>query len=381
MAAKEEKKEKNMTDNATNVKVLLLSEIAVPYDWNSRSKDSVLVEGAGDDGSEDGGTDGISLSIEARGQDTPVHVRLNPNKRDTKHPYELIAGFKRFEALTRLAKRGLANKNNHPIAAVPLWDATKPTILATVDDVTDTGARAVNLRENMARGNLTSADTCFALADYRKLRTEELGGKELTDVTIAAEMGTTQGYVSKLRRIEEACAKAPRGNEVLSHWRIMREPLGVDRMLLVIKVDAERLQEEFLNTIGKVKAADPNAPKDPNEWMKGTCEKAEAVGRYFGIAQYHSQMEKGEEILWGEIIGDMISIKKGASPEQIKEIGKSARAGFYAGLKEIPTEKAKAEAEKVAKLEKAAAAKDAAGDKKAAKDAAAKGNGQPQAAS
>ena len=384
-------KDTHMADTQDkNVKVLALHEIDAPYDWNSRSKDSILVEDtdpANNEG-EDGGTDGIMASIEARGQDTPVHVRVHPDaKRRTKTPYQLIAGFKRYEALTRLAKKALHNKTEHPIEVDPTWSASKPTIRATIDDVTETGAFAVNMRENMARGNLTAADTCLALRRYMLARTKELG-KEPTDTDVAKEMGCGQGYVSKLHRIYVGAAKCAggRGEEILSHWRLQRSPVSVKNMDILVKLDPDRMWEGFQELVdaakGKTAGKDPNATPDPNAWLKGVQEKAEVIGRHFGVVQYLEQISGGESIDWGTCAKSLVKgIKKDAGPEQLKEITKSFKVGFIAGLREVPDEAAAAAKEKADKTAAAMAKKDAASDKKDAKAADAKAgtNNQPAA--
>lgn len=353
------KKGANMSDSeGTQIVELPLSVIKVDLDWNSRNKLSVLQEGSSGTEDEETGkmtTDELGASIEARGQDTPVHVVPNPDKKDRKFTHVLIAGFKRYTAMHRLAERSLHNKNLNPIQVTPSWSAKNPTILAKVDNLTESDARMLNMRENTARANLTVPDTAFGIHNiYEALKKE---GKEIpSDTALAAGLGIGQSYVSKCRKILGAVMPIKQG-EILKNWREARKPLPLNDMLKVVsQATPDRIWEAYSEKVGARAAEDKDEPADPNAWMEKAKENAEKVGIMVGVLQSLDQIEGGNAIEWQAVISDLIPIKKGADVKQILEIGRTAQNGFLHGLKKLAEDKAD-EARKASEKEAAKIAK------------------------
>lgn len=350
-------------DNGTNVERIALYTIKSDLDWNSRNKLSVLQEGGSGDEGESGRmtTDELSASIEVRDQDTPVHVIANPDKKDAqKFPYILRAGFKRWEAMRRLAERSLHNNVRHPIKVNPSWDSKNPTILAKIDiGLSESDALLLNVRENTARANLTMPDTAWAIKRINESLAAE--GKSMTDTQLAADLGLSQGYLSKLHRVVDA-VKGIKGGEILKNWREARNPLPLKQMEAIVKQSTpERIWESYATAIGgaAAPAASGDADKDPNAWLAKAKDAASEVGVIIGVLESLGQIPKevAQEIDWETCISDLIKIKKGADVKEVVMIGRQAQAGYVYGLTKKVTEEAEeaqAKAEKVkAKLNKA----------------------------
>jgi ParB/RepB/Spo0J family partition protein len=188
-------------------KEIPLTQILVDHNWNSRGMR--WKEMAND---EDTKFEGLVASIRARGLDEPVVVRPNPDPKNTKQPYALVYGFRRFEAVSQIAAEDKLKE---------------PTILGVVRTLNENEARSLNIRENTVRNNLAVPDLAWAIF--------ELGKAGNTDLGIAGEIGKTQGYVSMLHRIMKGVAVS-----VLNHWRQSIVPLTVSNMLTVLGAASEK---------------------------------------------------------------------------------------------------------------------------------------------
>lgn len=364
-----------MTEENRVIEKILLREIKVDYDWNSRNKLSVLQEGGNEVDDESGKmtTDELSKSIEERGQDTPVHVILNPTKDKNeakKFPYILIAGFKRYTAMHRLAERANNNKIPNPIKTDPSWSSKNPTIDAHIQKLSESEARMLNMRENTARANLTVPDTAYGIYQiYQSLKAEN---KPLpSDSALAADLGLSQGYVSKIHRILDAIVTVKNG-EILKDWRTQRQPLSTDTMSQIAKqTTPDRVYEAYAAKVADKGADAKPAEKDENAWKERAKVQASDLGVTIGVLQSLGQIENGAKIDWASSITDLhhaVKIKKGADVKEIVEIARAAESGFIFGLSKLATEAAeeqKKEADKEAKkLEK----KNAKADEKAEKE-------------
>ena len=110
-----------------NVVRIPLSAVRVDHKWNARSggwrelPETATTEESDAEPGELSLSD-LAKSILLHGQDTAVFVRKNP--KGTKHEFDLIAGFRRFEALELNAKKG---------EVVPGWTSAKePTVIAVI---------------------------------------------------------------------------------------------------------------------------------------------------------------------------------------------------------------------------------------------------------
>ena len=116
--------------------VIPIAEIEVKHDWNSRS--GKLTVDSGDEECQE--FSDLMTSIQVKGQDTPVEVRLS-GKAET--PYQLVKGFRRTCAISALAEKD---------------GRVKPEVRAIVRDLDEVTAREENLLENVTRQNLTPPD-------------------------------------------------------------------------------------------------------------------------------------------------------------------------------------------------------------------------------
>lgn len=140
-------------------------DVVVNEDWNPRKE----YDGKGDGES----IDHLSKDMAKNGQLTPVIVRL-VDVDGVKVP-TLIAGFRRMRA-AKMA--GLA------------------TVKAVVVDVDgDSGARIVNLIENIQRKNLSPAELAIGLA--------ELANDGMSPALIAGRVGLSKSHCSNLIRIRK----------------------------------------------------------------------------------------------------------------------------------------------------------------------------------
>ena len=346
-----------------NVLKIPLSEILVDLDWNARGKASVLQEGKSAAESEETGkmtTDELSASIEAQGQDTPCHVIANPDKKDRKHPYMLIAGFKRYTAVHRLAERTLNNKEYNPIKTEPSWSSKNPTLLCKVDTYTSKSeARLMNLRENTARSTLTVPDMAYGVQDYIAELAAE-GKPKPTQAELGATLGIGQGYVSKLTTIIAAITPIS-GNKIGKDWRTSRNPVTLNDMLAVVKQSTpDRILEAYTTLVGKKGEPDKKPEADPNAWLDKAKKSAEDFAMGVGVLQASGQITGGESIEWVDCIDDLriaevVSYKKGADAKEVVQIGRAAQAGFAFGLTKVASAKAdeaKKAAEKIAEKAK-----------------------------
>lgn len=213
-----------MIDAPEAVKIPL-SSIVVDRSWNARfavkgkryepvpSKDEAWGEKG--EGTPMRSAAEFEASIEDRGQDTPIVVREIPGD-GKKRTFALVCGFRRFEAITAIAKRG---------GALPYadWNPNAPYIRAEVRALNATEARALNLRENVDREKLRPVDMAFGFLDLEKTAAAE--GRKITQTEMALMIGVSQGTVGLLLPIARALAPS-----VLNDWRESGSPVNVATM-------------------------------------------------------------------------------------------------------------------------------------------------------
>lgn len=183
-----------------SVLFLLLTEIHVDYAWNCRRESDVRANESNavqdeQSISQGEGLRGLKQTLSLRGQDTPVVVRKVERNRTlgghyTDKPYELVAGFRRYTAVSELPA----------VPGVPIG-----AIRAEVRELDPPSAVLLNARENTDRQNLSLPDLLRACA-----RLSALG---LTQEQIGHELSVTPYHVARLLRV----AKLP--DSVLRHWR------------------------------------------------------------------------------------------------------------------------------------------------------------------
>jgi ParB-like chromosome segregation protein Spo0J len=105
------------------------------------------------------------------------------------HGYVLRAGFTRLRCLDRVAKTPPGNLPPEGRAWVE-----KPTVWVSLHDADDFGADILNLRENVQRQALTTADLTVAVAALRRRHPDR------TTKSIADEIGCSDRHLSNLLR-------------------------------------------------------------------------------------------------------------------------------------------------------------------------------------
>jgi len=241
--------------------VLPLKSITAKSDWNGR------FAGGGDTPlwSQDSGGDeendwtAFKMSIQDRGQDTPVVVRPKGQR------FELVCGFRRFRAILELAEA----KGDK-----------EPTIKAVVREYDDLQARLANLRENTERQDFRPADLCWttkeALAEYRKKKVD------VTQVMLAADVGKSQSFVARLLAIADNLD--PR---ILDDWRVQARDISVNKVYELSKVPKvdQRKAWEAMKQAQASKTAEKKPPTDAEKLAKkveNLCNRAASFGMIIG---------------------------------------------------------------------------------------------------
>jgi hypothetical protein len=207
-----------------------LSEVYADYGWNARSKtdlERVIPADGGlagynpeTDGTGMGGFRGTKTEpglvelLVLQSQRTPCDARpfVRP-KNPHSYVYEICTGFRRHFALSLIAKHGLAHEDYHPILADPTWDAREPTILLLVKAQSDREAKERNIVENTGRDGFSTPDLAHAVAELKRLITEENRGREPTNDDVARRIARTGSHVGNLLRV----MRLP--ESITKHWR------------------------------------------------------------------------------------------------------------------------------------------------------------------
>jgi hypothetical protein len=255
------------------------------FDWNVRSKASVLaLDGPGDasdpqDGSRKGlgsfakeddekeglkkgqPVDGMVRMLADDGQKTPVD--LMPDPRREGH-FFVIDGATRFEA-KKLLDEHKVSVPNVPFGMIEAY--VYPHM--TEDDAEDWNlARATDHRD------LRTADLAFGIAR---------SGKRLSDSAIAAKLGVEQSYVSKLHRIVK---NAP---GIAKKWREENREIGHKAVAEVVKLPVDQRDAAWEQLLkAKRGAAATGGGEGEGEstddlWFDKAKEKATAMGTLLGL--------------------------------------------------------------------------------------------------
>ena len=265
--------------NENDIKAIKLDDIHADYDWNSRSKANVESQVSQSSESQEGtGLMGLVAGIIRDGQDDPIIVRQveggkSISGKATSKPFELIAGFRRFEAFSRIQHDEVLKGNrklegsDHLVKNVP-----NGCIRAVVKALTPAQARSLNLRENTNRSDVTTPDLVFGVRDMSftyKVSTPD----------IAADLGISSSYCTKLVKI------ATINRKILEHWRLGGEFEGVpsakavtvEDMSELANVTPDRQIEKYKELIvGRA------APKEDNQRIEACKKRAETLGTLLG---------------------------------------------------------------------------------------------------
>jgi len=287
------KKRKTIMAEVQKIQVLPLTEIVVDTSWNARSN---LEESSG--GPDEGtGLEGLQKSIALRGQDEPVVVRANPAGKGK--PFALVAGFRRFEAIRRIAEAG---------------GDKAPTILAVIKKLSEGEARELNVRENTVRDSLSGADLAFGIKGMLDAT------PTLTDLAIADTLGLSQGHVSTLHRIMVGVKP-----NILKHWRESPLKISVVEMNKLATIDKGEQQARYEElTRGK----ENPKPRGPGAWVSTAKDKAEGLGKLFGTLQRKDLITVDESLFQVEHVREVVSFKKDCTEKQVEAIAHAFEKGF-----------------------------------------------------
>lgn len=314
----------------TTTRVPLL-DILVDHNWNARSggwQAEKTPEGGGDELGPEGsrGFPGLIASIKEHGQDHACDVRPNPTK--SRHTYMLVTGFRRTEAIRRIAEEGVN---------APGIDPKNPAIKVNVRNLDESEARALNGRENIERNSLSPADTAWLVVELAKAG-KDATGKELTDTAIAAKIGKSQGYVSKLHRIMNNTKAS-----ILKSWREgAADPLTVDERVKLSEIDKDKQEDTFKKLIAE---ETKEGTKTTGGWMKKATAQAASIGTLLGHLEREGLIDMTKlnfgkhmkELLAGGIL--VVKGKEGATDNQWEKLGKAADEAYKAAYeKTAPAE-------------------------------------------
>lgn len=275
-----------------------LSDIQIDWDWNARSLASVIAQSTGDDGD---GIDAIVASLETRGQDTPVDVRANPDKK-SKKPYALVTGFRRCKALELIAAKAGRLEGD------PNWNPLEPSVKAfDHGEMAESAAREKNLAENTARANLKGADMVFGLS-----QAYGIDGKT-PNAVIGAKHSRSEGYVALCMRVAKIQPT------ILTEWRAAKVQLGMAQMDLISKLPPEK-QEEAYKSATATKTQDTSEAAGKKRAVAASKKRAGQIGALIGRwAGFGHDIHDPSFV---ETIGDMLKLPKG---EKLNSKGKPSK--------------------------------------------------------
>lgn len=297
------------------IQIVDLKDIQIDPNFNARSGAWVDDKGGGPEG-EDEGFPGMVQSINAQGQDYPADVILNPDKKDARR-FFLVTGFRRAEAVRRLHASS---------AVIPKLPAGKFKIV--VRDISVNEAHALNIRENAEREDLKGADLAWGI---NRMLTDGM-----TDTDVAAQLGKSQGYISRLHRIMKLPAK---------YTKAWREGTGLDgkgnKQLTVAQMhqltEAKPEDRDMTYTAFFTGGSGTGAnPRGKNAWEKGAQSKAANLGDLLGTLVRENLMPAKV----GESFGDFVAVveacvkmgkkDKGPTVTQTKKVAKACSEAFVA---------------------------------------------------
>jgi hypothetical protein len=286
----------------------------------------------------------LSYTLALEGQDNAVFVRPNPDaKMAAKFPYALIAGFGRVAALGLVAARGIANKDEHPIARQPQWSSQNPTVKAIIKHVTETEAILLNMRENTARNDLEGADLAFGVRQLLAAYALEKGGNERGGArTIALGLGKDERYIGRLIAINKAF-----DDKTLIHWRAATKSvpiLSMEKLATDEKMTPEQRLIEYDKLCGKQEPSGETKPKeksDPEDNLHAKAtENAKFLGRLVESGYAHVADNKWNVRGFMKELTSASACKKvcGEDEQKWADLNDAAKAGFEAGRKEVTAE-------------------------------------------
>lgn len=231
-----------------DIKHVPLSDIYVDEEWNNRSIQRTLSVTSLRPEDEGTGLDGLKVGIFHDGQDEPVILRSTKSsptagggfyKKDLKQPYALVAGFRRFTAISKLNEDANLVKLRADEKKSVVPNTMNGTIRAIVRNLTELEAIKLNLRENTQRDDMTPQDLVHGAFRLKFLH-------QMESIAIANTLGKHPTYINQLLRI----AGLPK--EILDHWRNGGEFRGVKSTKAVTVKDLDNLAKDIKEKEGQI---------------------------------------------------------------------------------------------------------------------------------
>lgn len=303
---------------AFEVTLLTLGSILVSDGWNSRSGHYDNADEKAGDPETGRGFGALVASIKENGVEDPVEVRPNPEKSTSKkHPYVLVAGYRRVKA-AKLA--GLTE------------------IPAIVKQMSEAQARLRNIRENTDREDLKGADLAWGVNEICKLEPSRADG------SIARDLGLSQSYVNKLRRIMQELPP-----KMTSAWRNGTVDITVSEMytlLAVAKKTPEKLDDSFKTLVSRREPPSAEDGSDGGEtadtkktqWLESLMARAFSLGRDIGVLTKigivdPSNIPHDPEKL-EKAITFVLGNKRKLTPSEARKVTKKIEVGMLQGHEE-----------------------------------------------
>lgn len=288
---------------------MALADIAADLKWNTRSSGYLTAPGEGPGDSR--GVLGLAESLEKDGQDTACVVRPNPAGKGP--AYALASGFRRYEAVSRLASEKKAVKG-----------LTVGHINVIVREMTEAEARALNVRENANRDDLSMPDLAWGMHAMSKAG--------LKQDQIAAELNKTQGYVSKLLRIMSEVKPA-----ITKHWRESAVPVTLLDMTAIAQTpESEQDAKYKALCAGEGKE---QKKRGPSAWVETARDRAEKAGHMLGTLERHGFIRVlTDKVDISSAINDVTKVKDTVTKKQEASIVKAFVKGYQTALGESDPE-------------------------------------------
>ena len=201
------------------IELVKMGDILFDAAWNCRSS----VEGSGEDDLGNGFA-GLKASIAANAESRKGLPWTGVDQPITIYPYnkgyKCISGHRRSEAVRQLC------------AEKRIDEVYMPCIIVESDDL---DARAMNLRENIHRKNISPADMCFALgAIYREY-------KGISAYRIAKMVGVDEARVRLMLKIFTKV-----NPNILAHWRANTAmPATVEAMRDIANLPSDEQEQAY----------------------------------------------------------------------------------------------------------------------------------------
>jgi hypothetical protein len=206
--------------------------------------------------------DDFVANMRQNGQLTAVIVRPTGK---TRKPYELVAGFRRYEALERIAKED--------------GNLAESTIKVEIrENLSNFEARKINAIENFGREDLSVADQVWtATQAFNEAVSEQK--QEPTDADMGSMLAISQAYAGRLLKVGRNVSP-----KLVDKWRTASvNPLSLEDMGKVADETDPKKQEELYNSLqAKLDKKKETATKGPGAWVDGACTTCEKIGHMFG---------------------------------------------------------------------------------------------------